>query len=64
MARERAGLSDHVRMHQIRHARITEVAKRGFNLAQIMMVSGHRDTRRVQRYSHLSVKDVIGLLDD
>lgn len=62
-ARKRMGLGDHVRMHQLRHTRITEVAKRGFNQAQIMMVSGHRDTRSVQRYTHLSVADVIALLD-
>ena len=43
--------------------RITEVAKRGFNQAQIMMVSGHRDVRSVQRYTHLNVRDVIKLLD-
>lgn len=62
-ARKMAGLGDHVRMHQLRHTRITEVARRGFNQAQIMMVSGHRDTRSVQRYTHLSVKDVIDLID-
>ncbi len=62
-ARKRTGLGDHVRMHQLRHTRITEVAKRGFNQAQIMLVSGHRDTRSVQRYTHLNVRDVIDLID-
>lgn len=62
-ARRAAGLSDDVRMHQLRHTRITMVARQGFNQAQIMMVSGHRDSRSAQRYTHLSVKDVIGLLD-
>lgn len=62
-ARRRTGLPEHVRMHQMRHTRITEVAKRGFNQAQIMMVSGHRDTRSVQRYTHLNVKDVIDLIE-
>lgn len=62
-ARERAGLGDDIILHQLRHTRITEVAKKGFNQAQIMMVSGHRDVRSVQRYTHLSVHDVIGLLD-
>lgn len=62
-ARRRIGLGEHVRMHQLRHTRITEVARRGFNQAQIMMVSGHRDTRSVQRYTHLSVKDVVDLLE-
>lgn len=62
-AREKAGLGDDVRLHQLRHTRITNVAKKGFNNAQIMVVSGHRDTRSVARYSHLSVRDVIPLLD-
>lgn len=62
-ARKKVGLDDDVRLHQLRHTRITEVAKKGFNQAQIMMVSGHRDVRSVQRYTHLNVQDVIELLD-
>ncbi len=62
-ARKRAGLSNDICLHQLRHTRITIVARKGFNQAQIMMVSGHRDTRSVQRYTHLNVQDVVGLLD-
>lgn len=62
-ARKQVGLDDDVRLHQLRHTRITNVAKQGFNQAQIMMVSGHRDVRSVQRYTHLNVKDVVRLLD-
>lgn len=62
-ARGKAGLDSDVRMHQLRHTRITMVARKGFNQAQIMMVSGHRDSRSVQRYTHLNVKDVVDLLD-
>lgn len=62
-ARNKVGLDDDVRLHQLRHTRITEVAKKGLNQAQIMMVSGHRDIRSVQRYTHLSVQDVIELID-
>lgn len=62
-ARELAGLDASVRLHQLRHTRITNVAKKGFNNAQIMVVSGHRDTRSVARYSHLNAKDVLHLLD-
>lgn len=62
-ARERAGLDPSVRLHQLRHTRITNVAKKGFNNAQIMIVSGHRDTRSVARYSHLNAKDVLSLID-
>lgn len=62
-ARKRLGMDDDIRLHQLRHTRITQVAKKGFNQAQIMMISGHRDVRSVQRYTHLNVKDVIDLLD-
>jgi integrase len=62
-ARKLAGLDASVRLHQLRHTRITNVAKKGFNNAQIMVVSGHRDTRSVARYSHLNAKDVLHLID-
>lgn len=62
-ARETVGLDDDVRFHQLRHSRITEVARMGLNQLQIMVVSGHRDIRSVQRYTHLNVRDVISLLD-
>lgn len=62
-ARRAVGLDEDVRLHQLRHTRISMVARRGFNQAQIMMVSGHRDSRSVQRYTHLNVRDVIDLLD-
>ena len=48
-AREAVGLDSDVRFHQLRHTRISAVARMGFNQAQIMMVSGHRDIRSVQR---------------
>ncbi|EJM17652.1 site-specific recombinase XerD [Pseudomonas sp. GM21] len=63
IARNKAGLDSSVRLHQLRHTRITNVAKKGFNNAQIMIVSGHRDTRSVARYSHLNAKDVLHLID-
>ncbi len=62
-ARVKLGYSSDIRFHQLRHSRITEVARKGLNLPQIMIVSGHRDIRSVQRYTHLNVKDVIDLLD-
>lgn len=63
LARNKAGLDNSVRLHQLRHTRITNVAKKGFNNAQIMIVSGHRDTRSLARYSHLNAKDVLHLID-
>ena len=62
-ARNKVGLDADVRLHQLRHTRITEVAKKGLNQAQLMIVSGHRDVRSVQRYTHLNVKDVLDHID-
>ncbi|MEF9673435.1 site-specific integrase [Pseudomonas sp. PCH446] len=62
-ARNKANLDSSIRLHQLRHTRITNVAKKGFNNAQIMIVSGHRDTRSVARYSHLNAKDVLHIID-
>ncbi|MEQ8801326.1 MAG: site-specific integrase [Haliea sp.] len=62
-ARKRLLLDSDVRFHQLRHSRISEIARTGLNQAQIMMVSGHRDVRSVQRYTHLDVSDVIAALD-
>jgi|TARA_Y100000294_G_scaffold176768_1_gene200138 integrase len=62
-ARRRAGLSEDVRLHQMRHSRITAVAARGLNPQQVMLVSGHRDIRSMARYSHLSVHDVLDKID-
>jgi len=50
-ARIQLCMSSDVRFHQLRHSRITEVARKGLNQAQIMIVSGHRDIRSVQRYT-------------
>lgn len=62
-ARKRVGLDEDVRLHQLRHTRITNVARKGLNQAQIMVVSGHRDVRSVMRYTHLNAYDVVELLD-
>ena len=62
-ARRKLGLSEDIRVHQLRHTRISLVARKGFNNAQIMAVSGHRDIRSVQRYTHLNAADVVDLLD-
>lgn len=62
-ARRKLGLPETVRIHQLRHTRITNVARKGLNNAQIMIVSGHRDPRSVARYTHLNARDVLHLID-
>ncbi|MGI9356659.1 MAG: tyrosine-type recombinase/integrase [Rhizobiaceae bacterium] len=62
-ARRKFGLSEDIRFHQLRHTRCTLVARKGFNQAQMMVVTGHKDIRSVQRYTHLNASDVVKLLD-
>lgn len=62
-ARDQAGLSRDIKFHQLRHTRCTIVARKGFNQAQMMVVTGHKDIRSVQRYTHLNAADVVKLLD-
>ncbi len=61
--RNAIGLSSDIRFHQLRHTRCTIVARKGFNQAQMMVVTGHKDIRSVQRYTHLNATDVVKLLD-
>ena len=46
----------------MRHSAITKYAKRGLSLAQLKVVSGHRSTEMLERYTHLKINDVIDLL--
>jgi len=49
--------------HSMRHSAITKYAKRGLSLAQLKVVSGHRSTEMLERYTHLKVDDVLSLID-
>ncbi len=55
---KRAGIED-VTWHTIRHHRITEYAKSGLSIPQIMTLSGHSSFASLQRYTHLSSPDVV-----
>lgn len=51
---KRAGLDD-FRFHDLRHEAISRLAERGdLSILEIAAVSGHRDLRMLQRYTHLS----------
>jgi len=61
--RARAGL-DHLHFHDLRHESISRFAELGLTTAQLGLISGHRDPRMLQRYTHLNPADLAAKLAD
>ena len=59
--RRRAGIED-LTFHDIRHEAISRFVESGLSLAQVQMISGHRDLRMLLRYTHLAVEDIVAKL--
>jgi len=55
--RERAGLRD-LRFHDLRHEALSRFAELGLNMPELALISGHRDFRMLQRYTHLRPTDL------
>lgn len=55
--RERAGMSD-LRFHDLRHEAISRFAEKGLTMAELAVISGHRDPRMLMRYTHLRPADL------
>lgn len=59
--RRRAGVIDFT-FHDIRHEAVSRFVESGLSLAQVQMISGHRDLRMLMRYTHLAVDDIVAKL--
>lgn len=59
--RLRAGVSD-LRFHDLRHEAISRFVERGLSVMEVQLISGHRDTRMLSRYVHLSAVDLVAKL--
>lgn len=57
----RAGVSD-LTFHDIRHEAVSRFVESGLSLAQVQMISGHRDLRMLMRYTHLQTDDIVAKL--
>lgn len=55
-AKRTAGVED-LRFHDLRHAFTTEALKSGMNPVMVQLVTGHKSSQMLKRYSHLT-KDV------
>ncbi|WP_203583123.1 site-specific integrase [Ruegeria sp. PrR005] len=59
--RQRAGAVD-LTFHDIRHEAVSRFVEIGLSLAQVQMISGHRDLRMLMRYTHLQTEDIVAQL--
>lgn len=60
--RARAGSQD-LRFHDLRHEAVTRLLERGFNVIETATISGHKELRMLQRYSHLKAIDLVDRLN-
>jgi hypothetical protein len=59
-----AGLAD-LHFHDLRHETISRLGESGlFHLLELQAISGHRDTRMLQRYTHLCAGKLAAKMDD
>ncbi len=58
----RAELKD-LHFHDLRHEAISRLFEKGLNVPQVALISGHRDIRQLQRYTHLRAEDLVAKLD-
>jgi len=56
--RQRAGSSD-LHFHDLRHEAVTRLLERGWNVIEVATVSGHKELKMLQRYSHLRAEDLV-----
>ena len=55
--KKRAKLND-LRFHDLRHEAISRFFERGLSIAEVALISGHKDPRMLMRYTHLKAEDV------
>ncbi len=55
--RQRAGLTD-LRMHDLRHEAVSRFFEYGLSMPEVALISGHRDRRMLDRYTHLRPETV------
>ncbi|MGA7069471.1 MAG: tyrosine-type recombinase/integrase [Pseudolabrys sp.] len=60
--RARAKMPD-FHFHDLRHEAITRLFERGLNIAEVSAISGHKELRMLQRYTHLRAVDLVSRLD-
>jgi integrase len=52
------GLQD-LHLHDLRHEAVSRLFEKGFNVIEVASISGHRELRMLQRYTHLRAADLV-----
>ncbi|AHI30251.1 tyrosine-type recombinase/integrase [Marinobacter similis] len=60
--RKQLGL-EHLRLHDCRHTKITDMVSKATNLFEVREVSGHASLQMLERYTHLKKKKLHHLMD-
>jgi len=53
----RAGI-DNLRFHDLRHEATSRFFEKGLNVMEVAAITGHKDLRMLQRYTHLRAEDL------
>ena len=56
-ATKRAGIKD-LRFHDLRHEATSRFFEKGLNVMEVASITGHKDLRMLQRYTHLRAEDL------
>jgi len=56
------GLDD-LHLHDLRHEAVSRLFEKGFNVVEVAAISGHRELRMLQRYTHLRAVDLAARLE-
>ena len=56
--KKRAGIDD-LHFHDLRHEAISRFFEMGLSIPEVALISGHKDTRMLMRYTHLRAEDLV-----
>ena len=56
-ATRRAGIED-LHFHDLRHEATSRFFEKGLNVMEVATITGHKDLRMLQRYTHLRAEDL------
>ena len=59
---KRAGLID-LRFHDLSHEATSRFFEKGLNVMEVAAITGHKDLRMLQRYTHLRAEDLAKKLE-
>jgi len=49
--------------HDLRHEAISRFFEKGLSVAEVALISGHKDVRMLFRYTHLKAEDIVGKIN-